>query len=93
MDTINNILEIDGDIIKLQSIGLRTSTGVNRRIINVILPNSVITTNKVINWSHQTYKTRFNISAGVAYGSDIDLVAEILQLDLKLKSKECLIEK
>lgn len=75
---IDDILEIDGDIIKLQSIGLRTSTGVNRREINVILPNSVITTNKVINWSHQTYKTRFSISVGVAYGSDIDLVPKIL---------------
>lgn len=76
---IDDILEIDGDIIKVQSIGLRTSRGVNRRKINVILPNSLLTTNKVINWSHQTYKTRFSITVGVAYGSDIDLVAEILE--------------
>jgi small-conductance mechanosensitive channel len=76
---IDDILEIDGDIIKVQSIGLRTSRGVNIRKINVILPNSLLTTNKVINWSHQTYKTRFSITVGVAYGSDIDLVAEILE--------------
>jgi small-conductance mechanosensitive channel len=76
---IDDILEVDGDIIKIQSIGLRTSKGVNRRQINVILPNSLITTSKVINWSHQTYKTRFNIDVGVAYGSDIDLVTKILK--------------
>jgi small-conductance mechanosensitive channel len=76
---IDDILEIDGDIIKLQSIGLRTSKGVNRRQINVILPNSLITTNKVINWSHQTYNTGFSINVGVAYGSDIDLVTKLLE--------------
>ena len=75
---VDDILEIDGDIIKLQAIGLRTSKGVNRRHINVILPNSLITTNKVINWSLQSHKTRFSINIGVAYGSDIDLVTEIL---------------
>jgi len=76
---VDDILEIDGDIIKIQAIGLRTSKGVNRRHISIILPNSLITTNKVINWSHQTYKTRFSINIGVAYGSDIDLVTEILE--------------
>jgi len=76
---VGDILEIDDDIVQLQEIGLRTSKGINRRQIIVILPNSLITTNKVINWSHQTQKTRFSINVGVAYGSDIDLVAEILE--------------
>ncbi|MBS0012270.1 MAG: mechanosensitive ion channel, partial [Bacteroidales bacterium] len=44
-----------------------------------IIPNSVITTNKVINWSHQSEKTRFKIKVGVAYGSDVDLVIRILK--------------
>ena len=33
---------------------------------------------KVINWSHQSNKTRFRIKVGVAYGSDIDLVEKLL---------------
>jgi small-conductance mechanosensitive channel len=53
--------------------------GHNRDDIAVILPNSLITTNKVINWSHQSMKTRFRISVGVAYGSDVDLVIKILE--------------
>ena len=76
---IDDILEIDGDIVKMQSIGLRTSKGLNTDDISIIIPNSLITTNKVINWSHQTKKTRFRIDVGVAYGSDVDLVIKTLE--------------
>ncbi|RTE52316.1 mechanosensitive ion channel protein MscS [Arenibacter aquaticus] len=76
---INDILEIDGDIVEIQEIGLRTSKGLNRSDIAIIIPNSLITTNKVINWSHQKKKTRFRINVGVAYGSDVELVIKILE--------------
>ncbi|MBI9040967.1 mechanosensitive ion channel domain-containing protein [Lutibacter sp.] len=75
---IDDILEIDGDILKIQEIGLRTSKGLNRDEISIIIPNSLITTNKVINWSHQSRQTRFKINVGVAYGSDVDLVEKVL---------------
>ena len=76
---IDDILEIDGDVVKIQEIGLRTSKGLNRDEISIIIPNSLITTNKVINWSHQAKKTRFRINVGVAYGSDVNLVLRILE--------------
>ncbi|MEQ9582266.1 MAG: mechanosensitive ion channel, partial [Arenibacter sp.] len=76
---INDILEIDGDVVEIQEIGLRTSRGLNRNDIAIIIPNSLITTNKVINWSHQKKKTRFKVGVGVAYGSDVDLVVRILE--------------
>ncbi len=76
---IDDVLEIDGDVIKIQSIGLRTSKGLDTNDISIIIPNSLITTNKVINWSHQTKKTRFRIDVGVAYGSDVDLVLKVLE--------------
>jgi len=76
---IDDVLEIDNDIVRIQQIGLRTSKGLNRDDISIIIPNSLITTNKVVNWSHQSKKTRFKIGVGVAYGSDIDLVLKILE--------------
>lgn len=76
---VGDILEIDNDIVEIQKIGLRTSEAMNRDDIVAIVPNSLITTNKVINWSHQSKKTRFKISVGVAYGSDVDLVVKILK--------------
>ncbi len=76
---LDDVLEIDGDVVKIQSIGLRTSKALNTNDISIIIPNSLITTNKVINWSHQSKKTRFRIDVGVAYGSDVDLVIKILE--------------
>ena len=76
---VGDVLEIDKDVVKIQRIGLRTSQAINRDDIIAILPNSLITTNKVINWSHQSKKTRFRINVGVAYGSDVDLVVKLLQ--------------
>jgi small-conductance mechanosensitive channel len=76
---IGDVLEIDGDVIIIQKIGLRTSKGLTRDDIVVILPNSLITNNKIINWSHQSKKTRFRIDVGVAYGSNVDLVIKILE--------------
>ena len=76
---VGDVLEIDDDIVRIQEIGLRTSTGTNRDEITIIIPNSLITTNKVINWSHQSKKTRFKINVSVAYGSDVDLVIKVLK--------------
>ncbi|MEN8789836.1 MAG: mechanosensitive ion channel domain-containing protein, partial [Flavobacteriaceae bacterium] len=76
---IDDVLEIDGDVVKIESIGLRTSKALNRDDISIIIPNSLITTSKVINWSHQSKKTRFRIDVGVAYGSDVEKVIKILE--------------
>jgi small-conductance mechanosensitive channel len=76
---IDDVLEIDGDVVIIEKIGLRTSKGLNRDNIIVIIPNSLITSNKVINWSNQSKKTRFKINVGVAYGSNVDLVIKILE--------------
>jgi small-conductance mechanosensitive channel len=79
---VDDILDIDGMVVKIQSIGLRTSKGINTDDISMIIPNSLITTNKVINWSHQSEQARFRIDVGVAYGSDIDLVIKVLEESL-----------
>ncbi|NND34958.1 MAG: mechanosensitive ion channel [Saprospiraceae bacterium] len=76
---VGDVLDVDGEIVKLQNIGLRASKVINRDDIVIIIPNSMIVTNKVINWTHQLQETRFRISVGVAYGSDIDLVIQLLE--------------
>ncbi len=76
---VGDVLEVDGEVVKILSIGLRTSKGLDRNDISIIIPNSLITTNKVINWSHQSKKTRFSIDVGVAYGSDVDKVIKLLE--------------
>lgn len=76
---VGDVLELDGDVVEMLRIGLRTSTARNRDYIDIIIPNSIITSNKVVNWSHQSEKTRFRIRVGVAYGSDVALVLAVLR--------------
>jgi len=82
---------MEGDVVELEdhtigkviSINLRTSTLKSRDNISVIIPNSKLVNDKVINWSHIDQKTRFFVSVGVAYGSDVDLVANLLKESVK----------
>ncbi|SDB27271.1 Mechanosensitive ion channel [Flavobacteriaceae bacterium MAR_2010_188] len=76
---VDDVLEIDSGVVKIQHIGLRTSKGLNTDDISIIIPNSLITTNKVINWSHQSEKIRFKVEVGTSYDCDIDLVLKILE--------------
>jgi small-conductance mechanosensitive channel len=76
---VGDILDVDGEVVIIEEIGLRTSLAKTRMEIVIIIPNSIITTNKVINWSNQSRKTVFKINIGVSYGSDVDLVMKVLQ--------------
>ncbi len=68
----------DGLVGTVMKIGMRTSfvqTFDNR---TVIVPNSQLVVNEVINFSHNDEKARFIVSVGVAYGSDTELVKKLL---------------
>ena len=62
----------------VKQIGLRTSTIETRDNITLLVPNSKLINEALINWSHNEKKTRFDVKVGVAYGSDVQLVKEIL---------------
>ena len=76
--SVGDIMEVDGIIGKVDEINLRTSTIVTRDNIMMIIPNHYFVSEKVINWSHNTSKTRFNVSVGIAYGSDTALAKKTL---------------
>ncbi|MHA1599421.1 MAG: mechanosensitive ion channel domain-containing protein [Alphaproteobacteria bacterium] len=46
---------------------------------SVIVPNSELLSTAVINWTHKDRYGRAEVSVGVAYGSDVDKVMEILR--------------
>jgi small-conductance mechanosensitive channel len=75
---IEDVVEVDGLIGSVKKIGLRTSVVESRDNLSVIVPNSKLVTNNVINWSHNDDKVRFNVNVGVAYGSDTQKVKEML---------------
>ena len=76
--TAGDIIEINNLVGKVKEVGLRTTKVLTRDDIAVILPNSQLTNQGVINWSHQHAATRFHVEVGVAYGSDTRLVEKVL---------------
>ena len=68
----------EGEVGKVKEISMRTSKLETRDNIILIVPNSKLINNVVINWSHIEKKTRFKVDVGVAYGSDVQLVKRLL---------------
>lgn len=75
---IGHVLDIGGLVGTVKEIGLRTSLIETRDSITVVVPNSKLVTDNVVNWSHLDEKVRFLVTVGVAYGSDTKLVKKIL---------------
>ncbi len=77
---INDVIQLDnGTVGKVIEIGLRTSKIRTRDDIVMIVPNSKFVNDRIINWSHIDFRTRFCVEVGVAYGSDVKLVSELLK--------------
>ncbi len=76
---VGDVVELnDGTIGKVISVNLRVSEIVNRDNITILVPNSKLVNDNVINWSHNEKLTRFKISIGIAYGSDLQLTQKLL---------------
>jgi len=76
---LGDIMELEDKTVgKVIFIGLRTSKIETRNNIVLIIPNHKFVNEKIINWSHIEADTRFDLKVGVAYGSDVELVKEIL---------------
>lgn len=67
--------EDEGDV---QSINLRTTVVTTNDRIAIIVPNSKLVGQRVINWSYGDPRARISIPIGVADDSDIDLVTSTL---------------
>lgn len=76
---INDIVEVDGLLCRVSDINLRTTTVLGRDDKYIILPNSALTKNHIINWTYGANASRFKVSVGVGYTSDIKLVKQLLQ--------------
>jgi small-conductance mechanosensitive channel len=77
---VDDVVEIESGLIgRVTEVGLRTSKIRTRDNILVFVPNHKLINDKLINWSYNESKTRFSVEVGVAYGSDLKLVKQLLQ--------------
>lgn len=76
---IGDVIELEnGTVAVVKKINLRTSKIRTRDGIILIVPNSQLINDRVINWSNSNKLTRFHVSVGVAYGSNVELVEKLL---------------
>lgn len=70
---------------KVTHIGIRSTRLLTRDDVEVTIPNSIMGNTRIVNESGGPYeKFRIKVAVGVAYGSDIDKVRQILQ-DIAIK--------
>ena len=75
---------------KVTHIGLRSTRILTRDDIEVTVPNSIIGNSTIINQSGGPHeKMRIRLKVGVAYGSDVDQVTEILKQCATEESHVC----
>ncbi|HEV2799591.1 MAG TPA: mechanosensitive ion channel domain-containing protein [Pyrinomonadaceae bacterium] len=63
---------------RVQSINLRTTAVLTNDRITVIVPNSKLVNDNLVNWSYADRRSRISVPVGVAYNSDVDLVSDTL---------------
>lgn len=86
---LGDFLEIDGAKGTVEQINTR-STRI-RRVdgVHMLIPNSKLLENTVVNWTLRDKLVRGSVSVGVAYGSDVKLVAKLMQ-EISAKQEQVL---
>jgi len=75
---VGDIIEIEERIGRVEEIKLRTTRAVTIDNKVLIIPNHLYLTNSLYNWTQNGILTRESVSVGVAYGSDVQLVKQLL---------------
>lgn len=75
---VGDIIEIEGKVGRVEEIKLRTTRAVTIDNKVLIIPNHLYLENSLYNWTQNGSDTRESVDVGVAYGSDIQLVKNLL---------------
>ncbi|WP_179020445.1 mechanosensitive ion channel family protein [Winogradskyella forsetii] len=75
---VGDIIEIEGKVGRVEEIKLRTTRAVTIDNKVLIIPNHLYLENSLYNWTQNGTITRENVTVGVAYGSDVQLVKKLL---------------
>ncbi len=86
---VGDIIDIDGQIGKVENITLRTTRAVTIDNKVLIIPNHKFLTSILYNWTENGVITREHIKVSVAYDSDVNLVQQLL-IDCATRHKQVL---
>ncbi len=77
---VGDVIDVGTATGTVSHIGIRSSTIKTFQGAEVVMPNSSLVSNQLTNWTLTDQARRVEIDVGVAYGSDIEKVQEILLL-------------
>lgn len=72
--SVGNILEVDGQLVKVERIDLRSTRVVSVKGELLVMPNAKMAGDAVVNLSQGAPSCRIDVNVGVAYGSDVERV-------------------
>ncbi|MBK9150347.1 MAG: mechanosensitive ion channel [Saprospiraceae bacterium] len=75
---VGDVVEMGDRVGKVKKIGLRASLIETRKNVSLLVPNSKLTNDFVVNWTHYSDIVRFEVDVSVAYGSDTRRVEQLL---------------
>lgn len=75
---VGDTIEVDGVIGKVVTVDIRASTVLGFDGVETVIPNAMFLENKVTNWTHTNASLRRTVRVGVAYGSSLTQVRDIL---------------
>ena len=75
---VGDVIEVNGLVGRIIDLKFRTTIIKTRDNVSIIVPNSKLISDNVINWTISERNTRFKVTVGVAYGSDVQLVIDTL---------------
>lgn len=75
---INDIIEVDGKVGKVFEINLRTTRAMTVDDKVIIMPNHIFLASSLYNWTQNGQLIIESVDVGVAYGSDVEKVKELL---------------
>ncbi len=73
-----DILEVEKRVVRVTRMGLRSTVARSRDDEDLIIPNSVLVSNTVTNYTLRDPVYRIRATVGVSYDSDLDVVTKIL---------------
>jgi potassium efflux system protein len=74
-----DILEVEGNVVKVVDMGIRTTIVRTWREEELIMPNSIFAQATVKNYTMRDNEFRLGVEVGVAYDSDMKKVIEVLE--------------
>lgn len=73
-----HILEVDGEMVKVEHLGIRATVARTLDDEQLIIPNSTLVQSTVTNYTLAETQIRIRTRVGVAYASDVDAVFKVL---------------